>query len=93
MTTRCSMSDRTAPFPLLRLPEPALQAVVDAVRDQPELDDGGALHALRRTCRPLRSEANARTHTVSSVAARLEAIQHPSFIADAPLPTRSFAST
>ena len=51
-------------FPLLSLPEPALQAVVDAVPRQSKYA-AGALAGLRGTCRLPRGEANARTRCVS----------------------------
>ena len=65
------MSNMNVPFPLLSLPKPALQAVVDAVRVQPRSAKGGTLRGLRGTCRQLRAEANARTRSVSTLAAHL----------------------
>ena len=64
-------------FPLLSLPKPALQAVVDAVRGESRSGryaralDGcsGALDGLRGTCRQLKAEANARTRQVRIAAA------------------------
>ena len=71
-TTRCSMGKSKEPFPLLSLPKPALQAVVDVVGRTRGIDgDGGALHGLRGTCRLLRAEANACTRLVSTVSAHL----------------------
>ena len=59
------MSTAMEHFPLLSLPEPALQAVVDALRCQ-STGAGGALRGLRGTCRQLKAEANARTRRVSA---------------------------
>ena len=59
---------RKKDFPLMSLPKPALQAVVDAVRDAGQ-SRGGELKGLRGTCRALRAHANAATRRVS-VAAR-----------------------
>lgn len=61
------MGDGSKAFPLLRLPEPAWDALVGALWSQ-QLGDsaaGGALHALRTTCRRLRAVTNARTRHVS----------------------------
>ena len=61
----------------MSLPDAALQAVVDAVRchkDNSETryrERSDALNGLRGTCRQLRAEVNARTRSVSPVAACL----------------------
>ena len=55
-------------FPLLSLPEPVLQAVVDALLCK-YAAWGGTLRGLRGTCRQLRAEANARTRKVSAAGA------------------------
>lgn len=49
---------------LLTLPGQTLEAIAERVRQQAG-DSGGALHALRGTCRLLRSIANACTRSVS----------------------------
>ena len=64
-------------FPLLSMPKPALQAVVDALRCNPE-GAGGALHGLRGTCRQLRADANALTRHVRNCVRVCAVI--PSFI-------------
>lgn len=51
-------------FSLLSLPENVIEAVADALRRQSG-GEGGALHALRATCRQLRAVANAGTRHVS----------------------------
>ena len=63
------MGDADIAFPLLRLPGPAWGTLVRALRsEQPGGGGaaGGALCALRATCRQLRAAANARTRHVST---------------------------
>lgn len=61
------MGDANEAFPLLRLPEPAWDALVDAMRSQQGNGEaGGALRGLRATSRKLRAAANARTRHVSA---------------------------